>query len=302
MQLRDLPAAGSPRVWRTGSREIILDRPIIMGILNVTPDSFSDGGNFFSAQSALEHAERMIADGADIIDVGGESTRPGASPVREDEERRRVGPLVRTLRKEYPDVPISIDTTKAGVAEDAIDCGADIVNDVSAMRLDPLMAPLAGRTKCGVVLMHSRGGVHEMATYGFAEYRDVIREVMDELNSQLLAAEEAGVDRDAVVLDPGFGFSKRSEQSVAILRNLAAFAALDAPIMVGVSRKRFVREALSARSGADSSASALEDRDSATAAVNVIALQRGAMLFRVHNVRASRASLDTAWEILKRPA
>ena len=298
IQARDLSAAGSPRKWRAGSREIVLDHPIVMGILNVTPDSFSDGGNFFSAQSALEHAERMIADGADIIDIGGESTRPGATPVREQEERRRVRPLVRTLRKEYPDIPISIDTTKAAVAEEALDAGADIINDVSAMRLDPAMAQVAGRTGCGVILMHSRGGVEEMATYAYARYGDVAGEVMDELNSQLLVAEEAGVDRKSVVIDPGFGFSKKREHSIALLRDLVKFVAMDAPVMVGVSRKRFVREALTARSGSDSSTAPLEDRDAATVAVNLIALERGAILFRVHNVRANRPALDAAWSIL----
>jgi dihydropteroate synthase len=300
---RDLSAAGSRRVWRAGSREIVLDHPIVMGILNVTPDSFSDGGNFFSADSALEHAERMIADGADIVDIGGESTRPGAKPVREDEERRRVRPLVRTLREAWPEIPISIDTTKASVAEEALAAGADIINDVSALRLDAAMAPLAGRSGCGLVLMHSRGSVEEMATYQHAEYHDVVKEVLEELNSQLLLAEEAGVERKAVVMDPGFGFSKKSTHSITLLRELERFSALDTPIMVGMSRKRFVRETISPRtSSLDAPAiPALEDRDGATAAVNVVALQRGAMLFRVHNVRVNRIALDSAWTILNTP-
>jgi dihydropteroate synthase len=290
---RDLPATGSPRVWRAGSREVVLDHPIVMGILNITPDSFSDGGNFFSADAALEQARRMVDDGADIIDIGGESTRPGAVAVRQDEEWRRVGPLIRTIRREWPDLPISIDTVKASVAEEALEAGADIINDVSAMRLDPLMPVLAGKSRCGVVLMHSRGSVQTMATYDHADYRDVCAEVISELNSQLLVAEEAGVDRSAVVLDPGFGFSKRSEHSMTLLRELGRFTSLDAPIMAGVSRKRFVREATGR---ADLS---IEERDIATAAVNVMALERGAGIFRVHDVKTSRRALDAAWTILR---
>jgi dihydropteroate synthase len=297
---RDLSAAGSPRIWRAGSREILLDHPIVMGILNVTPDSFSDGGNFFSADSALEHAEMMIAEGADIIDIGGESTRPGAVAVRESEERRRVQPLVRTLRQVFPDVPISVDTTKASVAAEALAAGADIINDVSALRLDPGMAQLVGRESCGVVLMHSRGSVDDMATYEHATYEDVVSEVMSELGSQLLLAEEAGVDRKSVAFDPGLGFSKRSEHSIRLLRELERFAALDAPIVIGASRKRFVREAIKpvAPDGSVSLPPSLADRDTATSAVNVLALERGAMIFRVHNVRVNRKALDAAWKIL----
>jgi dihydropteroate synthase len=293
-------APGKPRRWRAGSREILLDHPIVMGILNVTPDSFSDGGNFFSADAALAHAAEMIAQGADIIDIGGESTRPGAQPVREDEEKRRVGPLVSAIRGAWPEIPISIDTVKASVAAEALDAGADIVNDVSALRLDGAMPSLVGKSGCGVVLMHSRGTVQDMATYEHASYGDVVGEVMDELGSQLLLAEDAGVDRSAGVIDPGFGFSKRSEHSMTLLRGLERFASLDVPVMIGVSRKRFVREAIAntRESGADSHIAPIEDRDTATAALNVIALERGAMLFRVHNVRVNRVALDAAWTTL----
>jgi dihydropteroate synthase len=242
----------------------------------------------------------MIHDGADIIDIGGESTRPGAVPVREDEERRRVGPLVRELRERFPDTPISVDTTKASVAAEALEAGAEIINDVSALRIDPAMAPLVGKAGCGLVLMHSRGGVADMATYDHAVYDDVIGEVMSELGSQLLLAEEAGVDRKAVAFDPGFGFSKRSEHSIRLLQGLSRLSALDAPIVVGTSRKRFVREAISppATDGAQGEQPSLEDRDTATSAVNVLALERGAMIFRVHNVRVNRKALDAAWKVL----
>ncbi|MDO8502213.1 MAG: dihydropteroate synthase [Gemmatimonadaceae bacterium] len=299
---RDRSATESARVWRAGSREVPLDRPIVVGILNVTPDSFSDGGNFFSADSALEHAAAMIADGADIIDVGGESTRPGAAPVEAADEAMRVMPVIRAIRDRWPSVPISIDTVKSDVAAAALDAGADIVNDVSAMRLDPAMPLLVGKSGCGVVLMHSRGDVKDMATYVHATYENVVEEVMAELNSQLLVAEEAGVDRTAVVMDPGFGFSKKSRHSMTLLMELGRFTALDAPVMAGVSRKRFVREAMKHREhterAADEHPFTPEDRDTATAAVNVMALERGAMLFRVHNVRVNRTALDAAWTIL----
>jgi len=270
-----------------------------MGILNVTPDSFSDGGNFFSPDVALRHAESMIADGADIIDIGGESTRPGAAAVREDEEVRRVSPLVKALRDRFPSLVISVDTTKASVASDALDAGADIVNDVSALRIDPAMAQLVGNAGCGVVLMHSRGGVAEMATYDNARYDDVAADVVSELGSQLLLAEDAGVDRKSVAIDPGFGFSKRSEHSIQLLRDLSRLSVFDTPIVVGVSRKRFVREAIAP--GADGSSIPLpsdDDSDTATAAVNVLALERGAIVFRVHNVRVNRKALDAAWKVL----
>ena len=295
MRARDLPAAGSVRKWRVGSREILVDHPIVMGILNVTPDSFSDGGNFFSPESAIRHVEQMIADGADVVDVGGESTRPGAVPVEAVQEADRVVPVIAALRNRWPEVLISIDTTKAAVASAALDAGADIINDVSALRIDPEMAPLAGRTGAGVVLMHSRGSVADMATYDHARYDDVVREVMSELNSQMLLAEEAGVDRKSIVVDPGFGFSKRSEHSVQLLHSLERFDAFDTPIMVGVSRKRFVREAMLNSVSMPS----LDDRDAGTAAVNVMALERGAMIFRAHNVRATKNALETAWSILQ---
>ena len=289
------PLATAPaRTWRAGSRDILLDHPVVMGILNVTPDSFSDGGNFFSVDDAVAQVEKMLEDGAEIIDVGGESTRPGAIPIEAAQESDRVVPVIAEIRKRWPGVIVSIDTTKASVAEEALDVGADIINDVSAMRLDPLMAPLAGRCNAGVVLMHSRGNVEDMATYAHAAYHDVVGEVMSELSSQLLAAEEAGVDRKNVVLDPGIGFSKRSEHSIQLLNELPRFASLDTPVAVGVSRKRVVREALLN----SVSLPTMDDRDSATAAVNVMALERGAMIFRVHNVRASRNALETAWSIL----
>ena len=305
-----IPSAGSIRIWRTGSRDLILDHPIVMGILNVTPDSFSDGGNFFSPADALEQAERMVSEGADIIDVGGESTRPGAIPVEAAQESNRAVPVIAEMRKRFPDLFISIDTTKADVASQALDAGADIVNDVSALRLDPAMAILAARSRCGVILMHSRGDVSNMASYEHAVYDDVVSDVLAELNSQMLLAEDAGVDRKAIVLDPGFGFSKKPHQSWELLHGLPRFTSYDVPLMVGVSRKRMLEQSVGPwlkdpdwHKRADSLGRidlTVEEKDDATAQVNGLALELGASIFRVHNVRASRSVLDKAWEKIQR--
>jgi dihydropteroate synthase len=286
-------SAESNRLWRAGSREIRLDRPIVVGILNVTPDSFSDGGNFFDPDAALAHASRMIGDGADIIDIGGESTRPGAVGVRQNEESRRVHPVVRAIREALPDVPISIDTTKASVAAEAIDAGADIVNDVSAMRFDYEMPAVVAQTRSGLILMHSRGSLEEMATYAHAVYLpDVTGEVIEQLRERILVAEDSGVARERICIDPGFGFSKTGEHSKKVLLELDRIVALGYPVVAGPSRKRFVSER------SDNADVTLEDRDAGTVAACVMALERGAMLFRVHNVRAARRALDVAWSVL----
>jgi dihydropteroate synthase len=280
--------------WVHAGGAIPLDRPIIMGILNVTPDSFSDGGDFFSADDALARAERMLAEGGDIIDIGGESTRPqGATPVDADEERRRVLPVIAAVRRRFPEAVISIDTVKADVAGDALREGATIVNDVSAFRLDPHMADVCAGIGAGVVLMHSRGGVSEMATFEHAIYgSDVMGEVIDELLPRAQAAEAAGVRREAVVLDPGIGFSKRSEHSLAVLSELPRLTEMGYPVLIGVSRKRFIGELTGIRDAAQ--------RVHGTTGANVMALAGGARIFRVHDVGAARQALDVAWAILQR--
>ena len=282
---------GPVRLWRAGSREISLDHPIVMGILNVTPDRFSDGGNSVSLDAALDHAARMIDEGVDIIDVSGESTLPGATPVPADDEIRRVVPVLSAVREKWPSMPLAIDTVKTSVARAALDAGADVINEVSAMHLDPVMPILAGQSKCGLVLLHSRGGLQDMATYAHADYKDVTTEVIADLRSRIAVAEKAGVDRKSVVVDPGFGFSKRSEHSMELLRKLDRFSSLGVPVAVGVSRKRFVREAARITDEDD------ERSDEATTAVNVMALERGASIFRVHNVGMARRALDAAWAI-----
>jgi dihydropteroate synthase len=280
--------------WRVRGREIALDHPIVVGILNVTPDSFSDGGRFVHADAAVEHGMRMVADGADVIDIGGESTRPhGARPVSAAEERQRVLPVVRELAARAPGVVLSIDTVKGDVAEAALDAGAHVVNDVSGFRLDRRMAQICAATKCGVVLMHSRGGVSDMATYEFAVYeQDVVEAIRGELEASLLVAREAGVDPAAIVLDPGIGFAKRSEHSLAALAGLPSLTSLGHPVLVGVSRKRFIGELTNEPDPAE--------RVHGTTGANVAALLLGAQLFRVHDVRAARQSLDVAYAVLSR--
>lgn len=269
---------------------IVIDRPIVVGILNVTPDSFSDGGRYTSVDAALRHAEGMVADGADIIDVGGESTRPqGAQPVSADEELNRVVPVVQALKQRLPETPLAIDTVKAEVAASALAEGAQIVNDVSGMRLDPAMAETCAMSGAGVVIMHSRGGVSEMATYAVANYADVVAEVAAELRERVEAARTAGIADERIVVDPGIGFSKRSEHSLAVLAALPRIAAWGYPVLVGTSRKRFVGELTGATDPVE--------RVHGTTGANVAALERGARLFRVHDVRAARQALDVAWAV-----
>jgi dihydropteroate synthase len=276
--------------WRIADRVITIDRPIVIGVLNVTPDSFSDGGRFVSVEAAVAHAQTMVEEGADVIDVGGESTRPhGARPVEVSEELRRVLPVVTELRRSLPGTPISVDTVKAEVAAAALDEGAQIINDVSGFRLDPRMAETCAAKGAGVVLMHSRGGVSEMATYAVAVYDDVVGEVLDELRERVDAARQARVADDAIVVDPGIGFSKRSAHSLAVLGALGRLAAWGYPVLVGTSRKRFIGEL--------TGASAPAERVHGTTGANVAALERGARLFRVHDVRAARQALDVAWAI-----
>jgi dihydropteroate synthase len=283
-----------PAEWRAGGRSIRLDPPVIIGIVNVTPDSFSDGGNFFSTHAAVDHGRRLSDEGADILDVGGESTRPqGATPVEAAEELRRVVPVVRELRRLLPDVPISVDTVKAEVARSALAAGADIVNDVSGFRLDPAMAGVCAAGGAGVILMHSRGRVSDMATFAHAHYGpDVMGEVIGELRERVEAARERGVPAGSIALDPGVGFSKRSEHSLAVLAGLPRLCGLGYPVVVGVSRKRFIGELSKVTEPAE--------RVEGTIGANVVALERGARLFRVHDVRAHRRALDVAWAIAAR--
>ncbi|HEU4993972.1 MAG TPA: dihydropteroate synthase, partial [Gemmatimonadaceae bacterium] len=237
--------------------------------------------------------EAMLNEGADIIDVGGESTRPGATEVSVADELARVLPVIERLAATHPDATLSIDTVKSEVARAALEAGAHIVNDVSALRLDPAVSDVCAAFGAGLVLMHSRGDVSDMASHVHATYGHVVDEVLSELGERLDAATKAGVARESIALDPGVGFSKRTMHSLAVLGGLPRLAALDGghPVLVGVSRKRFIGEITGVRDAAE--------RLSGTLGANVAALALGARIFRVHDVRPAREALDVAWQILR---
>jgi dihydropteroate synthase len=270
--------------WTTARGSVTLDHPVLVGILNVTPDSFSDGGRFLGVDSALARVNELLEEGAEIIDIGGESTRPGrTAEVPPEEELRRVVPVVQALVREHPTLLLSVDTVKAEVARAALDSGAAIINEVSAMRLDPRMAATVAAAGAGVILMHSRGSILEIASYTHAEYAgDVVGAVLSELREAVDRAAAAGIGAEAVVVDPGFGFSKTVDQNLVLLDQLASIQALARPVLVGPSRKRF----LGAATGLP-----VEDRDRVTAAACALAYERGARLFRVHAVGAVRETL-----------
>jgi len=269
-------ATGHP-VLRTRSGALPLDRVVLVGILNATPDSFSDGGVHLDPARAAAAAAEMVAAGARMLDVGAESTRPGAVPVPAEEERRRLLPVLRAVR-DAVGVPISVDTTKADVARRALEAGADLVNDVSAGRFDPGMLPLCAASGVPVVLMHMQGTPATMQQD--PRYTDVVTEVTEFLAERAQAAAEAGVAPDAIVLDPGIGFGKTVEHNCRLLRRLDLIAALGYPILVGVSRKGFFGGLLGGRGA--------EARLHGTAAAAALAVAGGARLLRVHDVGAMR--------------
>ncbi|MEO6529155.1 MAG: dihydropteroate synthase [Gemmatimonadaceae bacterium] len=273
--------------WQVRDRTLSVERPLVMGILNITPDSFSDGGQLASVADAVARAESMLGEGADLLDIGGESTRPRATAINADEELRRVLPLIRELATRFPDATLSIDTVKSSVATAAIDAGVHVVNDVSGFRLDPALARICADAGVGVVLMHSRGGVDDMATYAHAEYSgDPMDAVLDELRERVDDATEQGVARHHIAVDPGIGFAKRSEHSLRVLASLERLAAWGHPVMVGASRKRFIGEL--------SNVTRAMDRGHGSVGAAVSAFERGARIFRVHDVAATRQALDVA--------
>ena len=274
------------REWRTANGAMSLEAPGIAGILNITPDSFSDGGAFLDPDTALRQAEAMVVAGAAMLDLGAESTRPGVSvPVDAEQEWSRLGPVLDSVVLRFPDLPISVDTVKAETARRALDAGAWAINDVSALRLDAEVAQVCATAGAGLVLMHSRGSVAELATYDHAVYGDVVAEVITELRAARRTAIERGVGVEQIVLDPGFGFAKTPEHTFKIFRHLPSVAALGHPVMVGPSRKRF----LGAVTGRD-----VGERDVATAAAVVAAYMLGASIFRVHAVAPVRDALMVA--------
>ena len=264
--------------------------PAIMGILNVTPDSFSDGGQLAGADEAVDHARRMIDDGADVIDVGPESTRPGSAPVSTDEQLRRAIPVIDALRQAAPDVPISIDTRDARVAKAALDAGADLVNDVSALRDDPAMADMAADAGAGVVLMHMRGTPKTMQSAGGGPtYKDVVAEVREFLSQRVDYAVGCGVQRDRIIIDPGIGFGKTVEHNVLLLRNLPALAEQGVPVLVGASRKSFIGQITGVARPAD--------RLPGSLVFAALAGLAGAVMVRVHDVAETRQAVTVAQAI-----
>jgi dihydropteroate synthase len=273
--------------WRIRTGVLPTERPVILGILNVTPDSFSDGGELSSPGAALDRAARFVAAGADILDVGGESTRPGAIRVPTEQQIERVVPVVELLSSRF-DVPLSIDTRDAGVARAAIAAGASIVNDVSGLG-DPRMTGVVREFGAGLILMHMRGEPASMQEH--AQYGDVVAEVSTELRASLTAAVDAGVDPHAIVVDPGIGFAKTAAHNLAILARLHALSDLGRPILVGPSRKAFI--------GLLSGGVPPGERLAGTIAACVAALLGDARLFRVHDVAPIRQALDVAYAIFQ---
>ena len=277
-------------VFRFGDREVSLkDRFMIMGILNVTPDSFSDGGDYLDVDKALKRVEEMINEGADIVDVGGESTRPFAEPVSLDEELRRVVPVIESVKKEFPEVVLSIDTYKSKVAQEALDRGVEIVNDISGLGFDEKLIEVLAGSNCGIVEMHIKGTPKNMQKD--PHYDDVVLEINEKFKEILEKLRSAGVDEERVVLDPGIGFGKRFENNLEILNNIEAFKIWGRPILIGTSRKSFIGGVLGIENP--------KERLFGTIASNVVAFIKGAHIFRVHDVRAHKEALKLAKAILE---
>jgi len=277
--------ATAPSVWRCRDRALSLDAPLVVGVVNVTPDSFSDGGRHLDAETALAHARRLLDEGADLVELGAESTRPGAEPVPADEQWRRLAPVVTTLARE-PLAVISIDTASAAVAERALAEGAHVINDVSALG-DPAMAGLVAQSGAGLVLMHMRGTPATMQQD--PRYDDVVAEVAAFLAARRDTAVAAGVAREAIALDPGIGFGKTVAHNLALLAGLDAFVALGQPVLIGVSRKRFL--------GTLTGDLPPEERLEAGLAAAAISVMQGAAIVRTHDVRATVRALAVATAI-----
>ena len=255
----------------------------LMGIVNVTPDSFSDGGQFDSVSAVVEHALRLVEEGADILDIGGESTRPGAAPVSLDEELRRVVPVVRELARQTQ-TPISIDTSKAKVARKCLEAGVVIVNDISGLTFDADMPHVCRESSCGVIVMHIQGTPQTMQAD--PHYDDVVAEVCRHFSRRLEDLEAAGIARERIVLDPGIGFGKTAEHNLELLSHIADLHALGRPVLIGHSRKRFLKKVLGRE---------VEERNAGTLGVSIALAAQGTDILRIHDVRATRDAL-LAWQ------
>ena len=266
--------------------------PVVVGILNITPDSFSDGGEFLDPGAAAEHAATMLDEGADILDVGGESTRPGSDPVSQEEEIQRVIPVLERILSVRPEAEISVDTYRSGTATAALEAGASLVNDVTALRGDPRIASVIQEAACPVILMHMQGEPKTMQKE--PHYEDVVREVRDFLAERAEYAVAAGIRPENVILDPGIGFGKNLEHNLALLHNLEAIVDLGFPVLIGASRKSFI--------GRITGVQDARYRVSGTVATTVLAYEQGATFFRVHDVRANREALAVVRAVIGAPA
>jgi dihydropteroate synthase len=282
--------------WNLGRRTLAPgERTLVMGVVNVTPDSFSDGGQFLDPQSAVTHGVRLLDEGADILDIGGESTRPGATPLSAGEELQRILPVITGLRRERSDIILSVDTYKAEVALRAVETGADIVNDVSGLRWDPAMAAALASLRCGVVLMHTRGRPDEWRSLAAPD--DVVSLVLRELRETAEKALAAGIAHDRIVLDPGFGFGKRYDENYPLLSHFDRLHSLGFPLLSGPSRKSFLGRTAGKRLGlADLPP---EQRLAATLAAVTASVLKGAHVVRVHDVRATVEAVAVADAVLR---
>ncbi|MGK7345600.1 MAG: dihydropteroate synthase [Candidatus Nitrospinota bacterium M3_3B_026] len=279
------PAPSRPREYRYKGLRLPFNRPLVMGIVNVTPDSFSDGGLFMEPDAAARLAEKFAEDGADILDIGGESTRPGAEPVSADDEKKRVIPVIRRIVRRLPKIPVSIDSLKPEVVREALAEGAAMINDVGGLR-DPGMMELAAESGAPVVITHMKGTPRTMQRR--PAYRDVVETILSFFKERTKACRKAGVEK--IILDPGIGFGKTARHNLQIINRLDRITRLGYPVMVGASRKSFIGKTLGLP---------VDEREEATIAVNVLAVAKGASIVRVHGVKANARAVRMAWSVLK---
>lgn len=265
-----------------------IEKPLIMGILNVTPDSFSDGGRHYSLDKALEQCRKMLAEGADIIDIGGESTRPGSDPVSAEQQIDRVVPVIEAIRRQLSSsILISIDTTQSPVAEAALSAGADMINDISAGENDAMIFKLTAKRRVPIILMHKQGTPKTMQDQ--PHYQDVVGEVLNYLMKRINQAIEQGVDRSTIAIDPGIGFGKRKQDNLDLLAHLDRFVETGYPVLLGTSRKRFMGSILDVAEPTE--------LITATAVTTALGVMAGVKLFRVHDIKENRQAVDVAWAI-----
>ncbi len=262
--------------------ELFKKEYIFMGVLNVTPDSFSDGGMYLNLEKALLHVEKMISEGADIIDIGGESSRPGAEPVSEKEELRRVLPIIKAVRNKFPQILISVDTYKSSVAKASIEAGADIINDISAMRFDDNMVKVVKKYNTPVVLMHMKGTPRNMQKN--PQYKDVVAELMDFFSERINFALKNGIKKENIIIDPGIGFGKNLEHNLSILKNIDKFLKFNVPVLLGASRKSYI--------GMITNENNPQKRIYGTIATNLFAFSKGIKFFRIHDIYEHKQALD----------